>query len=345
MIFVVVFVLQSCLKNDTPSEPNSTLSSNALLLNYLESQGDYINSVNMPSIVDVDEVYNNLNNYLIIDTRAKDEYTAGHIPGAINVTNDSLIIFINQISNINKYQKIILVSTDGQSAAYYTCLLQLYGIKNTYSLNFGMAQWNHTFSDVWKQNIHNSAVVKYLEDSHIYPSDANNKLPNVNFNLPNGTVEDNVHDLILQKIKEGFVNDKTFVTVSGEPIFNDEDISKFYIICYGKQRLYDYIKFFPYPSGHFHNTYYYKQGDFKSTKFLQSLPNDKRIVIYTVSGQVSAFLVAYLRLLGYDAMSLSFGANSFFHSRLLYDVAIFSPYVFLQNDIRDYQYITGDSPK
>ena len=44
---------------------------------------------------------------------------------------------------------------------------------------------------------------------------------------------------------------------------------------------------------------------------------DKKILIYGFTGQTSAFVVAYLRLLGYNAFSLGFGANSFMHDALV----------------------------
>ena len=42
---------------------------------------------------------------------------------------------------------------------------------------------------------------------------------------------------------------------------------------------------------------------------LKTLPTDKTVVVYCYTGQNSARIAAYLRLLGYDAKSLKFGAN------------------------------------
>jgi hypothetical protein len=41
------------------------------------------------------------------------------------------------------------------------------------------------------------------------------------------------------------------------------------------------------------------------------LPIDRPIAIYCYTGQNSAFVVAYLRLIGYDAKGLLYGTNSF----------------------------------
>jgi rhodanese-related sulfurtransferase len=53
-----------------------------------------------------------------------------------------------------------------------------------------------------------------------------------------------------------------------------------------------------------------------SDDFLSSLPTDKAIVVYCHTGHQSAHLTAYLRMLGYDAHSIFYGANSFMHSAL-----------------------------
>ena len=50
--------------------------------------------------------------------------------------------------------------------------------------------------------------------------------------------------------------------------------------------------------------------DLALTAYLKTLPTDKTIVVYCYTGQNSASIAAYLRLMGYDAKSLKFGANS-----------------------------------
>ncbi len=347
VIFFAAAVFQSCLKDNPITTARFNLDNNALLLNYLETNGNYIESDEMPSIINVDEVYNNLNNFLIIDVRAKDKYFSGHIPGAVNVQNDSLLEFITSQENISKYSKIIIVSSDGQSSSYYTCLLRLYGIDNVYSLNFGMAEWNRVFSDVWIQNARDSNVNLHLESTHLLPNSPGNSLPDINFKQKQGTLQEKVKGLIASIIKEGFNYNQIFVSLNPQDTssFNGESMLNFYIISYGSVRLYYYLVDFPMPSGHLPNAYFYTKEDLKSTSNLQTLPPDKRIVIYTQSGQISSFIAAYLRVLGYDAKSLSFGAHSFFYSRMIFDKDFFSPYVFLQEDIRNYPYISGSSPK
>ena len=49
---------------------------------------------------------------------------------------------------------------------------------------------------------------------------------------------------------------------------------------------------------------------------LKTLPTDKTIVVYCYTGQTSANMAAYLRVLGYDAKSLKFGANAMIYDNM-----------------------------
>jgi rhodanese-related sulfurtransferase len=358
---VITLFLPGCLKDDVNPVNNISLSNNALLLNYLETNGDYINSREMPSIADVDEVYNNLENYLIIDVRSEANYSSGHISGAINIQNDSLVQHLNSLSNISQYPKIIIVSNDGQASAYYTSLLRIYGFSNVYSLNFGMALWNSAFSNNWIMHAKNHEIQYHLDGNIHYPGDPDMKLPDIKAEIQNGNKQDNIKSLITEIIKEGF-NSQTYVNLSPPDTvvttnendqqvtifyfyFDNEAISDFYIISFGSTRLYHSLAIFPYPTGHIPGAHLYYSRDLQSSTFLQALPTDGKIVIYSVSGQISAFIVAYLRLLGYNAKSLLYGANGYTYSRLVYDKDFFTPYVFLSGNIRNYPYVTGSSPK
>jgi rhodanese-related sulfurtransferase len=81
--------------------------------------------------------------------------------------------------------------------------------------------------------------------------------------------------------------------------------------------------------------------DIRSTNDLQTIPTNKIVVVYDVNGQVSPKIVAYLRLLGYDAKSMLFGANTLFYSRVLW-VESLAPLAFKQDIIMNLPYVTGN---
>ena len=343
---VVTFFLSGCLKDEDTPVFETALAENATLLFYLEDHGDYINSASMPSIVDVDELYNNLNNYLVIDTRTNTEFIVGHIEGAINIQNDSLISYINSI-DINQYSKVVLVSSDGQASSYYTSLLKLYGFSNIYSLLFGMTEWNGTFSDAWANNVGDSPAIEDFRFGNYIP-DSSYNLPNISISGLGKNLEEQVKNRIENILKIGFVSDETYVAVDPvRPIsFNGENAANFFIVCFGDRVFYIQNGFDDVSVGHFPDAVsFVPEVTLKSTESLQILPDKRKIAVYSYSGQISAFVVAYLRVLGYDAKSILYGANGIFYTYMVNKYDFYSPFVYIPSDVRNYPYVAGSSPE
>ena len=141
------------------------------------------------------------------------------------------------------------------------------------------------------------------------------------------------------------------------------------MICFGDDSLYYGVvtgepskenPFNIYNGGHYRNTYLYKWEvrTFHSAFELHSLPPDNFIGIYSYSGQESAYVAAYLTLLGYEAKSVLFGAHTILASqfdRTVYKYGLggtivrsyekptwFAQFGFNEADIRNYPYETGD---
>ncbi|MFN8206037.1 MAG: rhodanese-like domain-containing protein [Bacteroidales bacterium] len=62
---------------------------------------------------------------------------------------------------------------------------------------------------------------------------------------------------------------------------------------------------------------YTPKESMKLTASLKTLPADKPIAVYCYTGMTSAYLVAYLRLLGYDAKSILYGANGMIYDQVV----------------------------
>jgi rhodanese-related sulfurtransferase len=71
---------------------------------------------------------------------------------------------------------------------------------------------------------------------------------------------------------------------------------------------------------------------------LKTLPTNKTIVVYCYTGQTSSHLVAYLRLLGYDAKTLMYGTNGMIYDNM---VATGGMAIFKSTEIMGYDYVTG----
>ncbi len=331
-----------CLK-DTVNNPDSgaALADNAELLYYLEDEGDYINSNNMPSLADVDEVYSSLGSYLLLDIRPSEEFSAGHIEGAINLSHSGLITFLDSIDS-TPYPKIIIISRNGQSSAFYTCLLRLYGIQNVFSMSYGMAAWNMEFSSQWlgarsqNENLLTTFNLEYVPKPDYSP------LPPVE--LERGALPDAAKKRILQVMHEDYEDNLTggsgYATVDFQDLmlnFND-----YFIVCYNEGLLYrQLILHIAHPPGAVLYTPPPSSSDLSSTTYLQTLPSGRKIAFYSTDGQLSAFAAAYLKVLGYDVKSVLFGANNMFYDTVLGADGLMNE-AFTTGKIRDYPYVTGN---
>ncbi len=329
-VFSVV-LLNSCVEDNVTPPFTGELNPAAEMLVYFESQGDFVNSNSAPALIDAQEVNSNLSGYLIIDLRSNSDFQNGHIQGAVNIPSDSLYNFLKSIDAVS-YPKIILVSKNGQSSAYFTCLLRLAGYNNVYSMKYGMASWNQFFAGEWLGALSDALNIEsYTNDD--FPRNDLTDLPQVAFENSGASLPERINSRIKKIMNEGFYFSNNL------PSENDN-----YIVCYGKMRLY-YARKFIVLEGRGHPPgaiLYMDSPDFelRSGKYLQSLPTDKPIYIYDYDGQQSACMTAYLRVLGYEATSLLFGANQLFYSRMI-DEPDLQEYAFSSLMINNFPYVSG----
>jgi len=336
LLVTSALIFYGCLEDITPPPFTGELNTTAEMLLYFESNGDFINSNSAPPLVDAEEVNNNLNNYLIIDLRTNDEFLAGHIPNSINKSSDSLYSFI-EAHHDSSYLKIILVSKNGQASAYYASLLQLAGFDKVHSLNFGIASWHIDFAVDWLNAIGDAQnITSYT--NYQFPKNDLTDLPQITLQNSNSPIEENIKLRIKDIIKAGFNTNKEYI-VDLNIIIDD------YLICYGKASFYGARLNGVFGGlGHPLGTISYEDSPFyhfRSTNYLQTLPNNKQITVYSYNGQLSASLVAYLRVLGYNARTHLFGGNTLFYSRMLDNTELID-YALLQSDIKNFEYITGN---
>ena len=322
----------SCVEDNIAPPFTGELNPAAELLVYFEAQGNFVNTTLAPALIDAQEVFSNLANFLIIDLREHSDFVAGHIEGSENILSDSLWNYMEKIDN-NIYSKIILVDKNGQSSAYFTCLLRLAGYKNVYSMKYGMASWNQFFADEWLGILGDAIDVESYTNED-FPRNELMDLPLISFDNPNASLPEKVNSRIKKIIDEGFY----FTNYLPSPAYS-------YLICYGKMRLY-YARRFIVLEGRGHPTgarLYMDTPDFefRSGKYLQSLPTDKSICIYDYDGQQSACMTAYLRVLGYDVKSLLFGANQLFYSRMTHEPEL-REYAFSSLKINNFSYVSGE---
>lgn len=294
------------------------------LLKFIDNSGDYINNAGVPNLVGAEDVFYNSNKYYIVDIRKKQDYVNGHINGAVNVQPHELMKYLEEKVAASVYEKLVIVCTNGQSSAYVTGVLRLIGYSNAYSLSYGMSSWNKNI-DKWSSKL-SSKYIPRLERK-MNPIDGMHEYPPINTGETCGAeiMDARGFTLLNTPFKK--------LKISADRIFKELD--KFYIIAYMPEEMYDV--------GHIpgaHN--YIPNQDISKETLLNTIPGDnQKILVYDYTGQTSGFVVAYLRLLGYNAFILPMGMNSFMYNTL----STRNANAFKAQDIvNDYTLIKGENP-
>ena len=266
---------------------------------FVKAAGEYVVS-NGPVIVSADEVYENLADYLVIDTRSADEYTQGHINGALNVKLENLVEYMDTKVAANAYKKIIMTCHSGQSASFAAGILRTIGYNNVYSMKYGMNAWSNKYPNKWAANV-SSKLSKNLETKN-NPKGKAGKLPEIKSEKQLASAI--LKERAISVLKKGWKD----ATIRVDEVTSNPD--KYYVISYWPIERYN--------AGHLKGSVQYTpKKDLRMDASLNTLPTNKTIVVYCYTGQVSAYTVAYLRTLGYDAKTMVFGANSFENSVLI----------------------------
>jgi len=335
ILIVFMLPINSCIEDNITPPLTGELNPVGEMLFYFESNGDFANSSAAPALIQAEDVFSNLNSYLLIDIRLKSEFESGHIENAFNISSDSLYDFVEINFHLN-YSKIVLISKNGHSSSYYCCLLRLAGFNNVYTLEYGMASWNDFFASEWLSELGDYGGINNFTDSTFSKNDYSS-LPRISFANPNEPIDKRIKSRIKEFIAKGFNQGEEFLPTLGS-LLNK------YPICYGKTNLYNARKFGVYDEmGHPVGTKSYLDSplyDFRSVRYLQTLPTSVEIILYDYNGQLAACMAAYLRLLGYDVKMILFGGNKLFYSRVIDDPELIN-YAFSTEKIQNFPYVTG----
>ena len=297
-ILVSSFKAPSANSNNNITPPNEF----EVLLSFLETNRDFINSDAAPALIPADEVKKNLKNpkYHIIDIRSATWFEYGHIKNAVNVQPSDLLNHFENSITPSEYDKIILICYSGQSAAYFTSLLRIAGYDNTHSMNWGMSSWRVDFAEgSWLKNTSDDFASKL--ETTVHDKAAKGVTPEVT------TGSTDAEAILRARLEVAFATPYKESIVKSSAVF--ENPNDFYIVDYnGSER---------YAKGHIPQAVQYNpHGSLNSSEDLFTLPTDKKILVYGPTGQETAYVVAYLNVLGYNTGNLAYGGNSFMHKNL-----------------------------
>jgi len=306
LAFALIFT--ACSKDDDDNTTTTpAVSESEVLVKYLESTDspigkDYINSTDMPSIISAEAVHNDMlaaTDMTLIDIRSATDFAAGHVEGAVNVAAGEVLNYVEN-EGLAMDHKIVVMCYTGQTAGWVTCILRLNGYKNAFSMLWGMSSWNSFFAGKWDNNVANTYATLF-EDAANAKNPVGN-LPSINTGKTTGAEIFNAR--VADVISQGFDG----VKISNATVFANP--SNYYIINYWAEA--DYTDY-----GHIPGAVQYTPKEtIKLDVDLKTIPTDKTVVVYCWTGQTSSFLATYLKVLGYDAKTLLFGANGMIYDEL-----------------------------
>ncbi len=302
---VVLFIttaLLSGFKSNAQDSSETPKSEFGLLVQYLEENGNFINT-DSPALVLAEEIKENLTNkkYLVIDTRTASWFAYGHIKNSVNVAPTELLNYFEKKITPSNFDKITIVCYSGQAAAYYTSLLRLAGYNNAYSLKWGMSSWADEFAEkIWVKNPTNLYANKLQTTPNEMP--AVGQLPILK------TGKTDAKEILNIRLKGAFAKPYSEFIVKPDSVFKSP--SSFYIVNYVNEDKYNV--------GHIEGAVRYEpKASLASTASLYTIPSDKKVLVNCSTGQSAAYIVAYLHLLGYDVSNLAYGSNSFMNAILI----------------------------
>lgn len=291
IFFLASVVLVGCKDDNDDVVPEDTTDAFVTLKTYMESNSLDLTDVLTSWITTATDVNDNLDNYYVMDIRSADDFALGHIPGAVNTTLGTIVA---DAANADK--PIIVVCYTGQTAGHAVMALRLSGYADAMVLKFGMSSWHDDFAGSWSSNIGDVAI-----DHANWSLDvAEPSVPTYDYPTFTTTSTDGAAILAerVAVLTAGF-NGVVNTTVLDTP--SDYLINNYWAIDSWEHY------------GHIDGAVRVNPLDLSNINVYDP---DQTVVTYCYTGQTSSMITAYLKVLGYDALSLKFGANGMIHSNM-----------------------------
>ncbi len=268
----------------------------AVLTQYMVQNNMDLNNMTTDWVIDA-AAFNTagVTNSYVIDLRSAADFATGHIQGAVNSTLANVVTTAAGAGN----KPIVITCYTGQNAAVGLVALRLSGYRNCKILKWGMSGWNAKF-DRWTSNISDRAL-----QSPNWSSTNTIKQP-VSFGYPKTAATESTGEAILRE-RVAYMLSKGLQSVASADVLAAP--SNYFINNYWTEANVNQY-------GHIKGAYRINETLKIANDGLKSLDPNSTIVIYCWTGQTSALVSAYLNVLGYNAKSISFGANSMINSQL-----------------------------
>ena len=226
----------------------------------------------------------------VIDIRSAAKFAEGHIEGAVNVEIADLLSEAAKAGD----KQIWVACYSGQTACFATALLRLYGFHEAQALKWGMSGWN-VETDIWSDKVGDAGDGKLVKDA---------APDNVIYENPTISTGKSTGEEILKARVEEVIKEWGNATVSGADVAGSP--ANYFVNNYFSA---DHYTGFGHVEGAVRvNPLKIEGGS------INYLDPSKEVVTYCYTGQTSAVVTAFLRVLGYNAKSMLFGMNALNHS-------------------------------
>ena len=246
--------------------------------------------VGAPALADVQTF---IDGYDIIDLRSAQDFATSHIEGAVNST---LADILTTAANTTK--PILVVCYTGQTAGHAVVALRLSGYADAKVLKWGMSGWRADLSAKWANNIGDAAIgnTNWLTTPSLQTP--------TTFSDPTLTVSGSGAAMLEARVTDmltGGFNAVSKTDVLATP-------SNYFINNYWDQADVDTY-------GHIDGAYKVKPLSIAGGEIMNMDPSEV-VVTYCWTGQTSSMITAYLKVLGFNSKSLTFGSNGMIYSNL-----------------------------
>lgn len=299
LIIPIMFVSTGCSDDDDDND-DVVINEAEVLVQYLEANGNPINNfaaMTKADVVNTATLTSDAGTY-VIDIRSASDFAAGHVTGAVNVASTEVLSYYESNSLSGK-DLVAIVCYSGQTAGWVTGLMHTMGYTNVKDMKYGMCSWTATTSGSWVNNISNARASELV--TSVTAKAAAGDLPTLNTGKTEPT------EILRARVEAVFAEGFSAITMTNANAFDTP--ANYYIVNYWSETDYSW--------GHIPSAIQYTpKVDLDFDTNLKTLPTDKTIAVYCYTGQTSAHVAAYLKVLGYDAKTILFGVNGMAHDTM-----------------------------
>ncbi len=303
MKFVLVIAVMSVIfvagcKDDT-TDPD--VNAFEVLTTYMDGNGMTVTDLLAGWIIVPDSLVQVLDQNYVMDIRTSDkdgngvvDYIDGHVPGSVASSLGTIVDDAALADN-----PIVVVCYTGQAAGHAVMALRLSGYTDAKVLKWGMSGWHSDF-DLWTGNCAQLDHANWVAAPGLIADTEVFDYPEIDTNLEDGVGI--LAERVAALLDGGF---KGITALDGDTTIGALDNpGDFFINNYWAAE--DVVTY-----GNIDGAYRIKP------LVLENLDPAGIVVTYCWTGQTSSMVTAYLTVLGYDAKSLKFGANSMIYDALL----------------------------